>query len=120
MFHYLAVLVPQPEGHWRVHFPDFPGCRAEGAYLEQAIGVARQAAYQQLDTLAAEGAVPSPRSIDAILADADWLRVRGIDWHRAVISLVPFVNMTGEIVAGRVGSDIAPSPSRIAAHKLAS
>jgi predicted RNase H-like HicB family nuclease len=101
MLHYVAVLVPQPEGIWRVHFPDFPGCRAEGAHLEQAIGAARQAVYQRLDTAAANGAVPSPRSVDAIIADPDWIRARGIDWRRAVISLVPFADVANSIVVGQ-------------------
>src|SRR5688572_5837107 len=101
MLHYLAVLVPQVEGGWRIHFPDFPGCRAEAAHLEQAIGVARQAVYQPVDTAAADGAVPSPRSLEAIVADPDWARTRGVDWRRSVISLVPFAGIASAVASGQ-------------------
>jgi hypothetical protein len=69
MLHYIAVLVPQIEGRWRVYFPDFLGCCAEGTHFEQATSLARLAAYDQLDTSVANGAVPFPRSLDAIVAD---------------------------------------------------
>jgi predicted RNase H-like HicB family nuclease len=111
MLHYMAVLVPQPEGSWHVHFPDFPGCRAEGAHLQQAIGAARQAAFQRLDTAAANGAVPIPRALGAIIADSDWTRTRGVDWRRAVISLIPFAGGTSDIVSQKHSSGL---PSRAA------
>jgi predicted RNase H-like HicB family nuclease len=106
MLHYIAVLVPQIEGGWRVHFPDFPGCRAEGAYLEQAIGVARQAVYQQVDMSAADGAVPFPSSLDAIVADPDWAGARGVDWRRSVISLVPFTDIATAVVSTQHSSGV--------------
>ena len=119
MLHYIAVLVPQPEGNWRVHFPDFPGCSAEGAYLEQAIAAARQAIYQRLDSAAAEGALRFPRSLDVIVEDLDWARTREVDWRRAVVSLVPFASIASDIITGHVGGDIASRSSGIAAGRFA-
>ena len=106
MLHYIAVLVPQIEGGWRIHFPDFPGCRAEGAHLEQAISVARQAVYQRVDVAAADGAVPFPRSLEAIVADPDWARTRGVDWRRSVISLVPFADIANAVVSRQHSSGV--------------
>lgn len=108
MLHYIAVLVPEPEGTWRVHFPDFPGCRAEGAYLDQAIGAARQTVYQRVDRCAADGAVPFPRSLDAIIADPDWARTRSVDWRRAVVSLVPFTEVASAMISGQRPSGVHP------------
>lgn len=89
MMHYLAVLIPLAEGGWRAHFPDFPGCRAEGASVEAAIAASRIAVSEQAHRLGSEGASPpSPQSYEDIKANG-WGIARGIDWSEAVISLVP-------------------------------
>jgi predicted RNase H-like HicB family nuclease len=56
MKHYLAVLLPTANGGWRAHFPDFPGCRAEGHSVEDAIEAARTAASERANWLLAQGA----------------------------------------------------------------
>jgi predicted RNase H-like HicB family nuclease len=87
--YYIVVLVPQPGGGWRVHFPDFPGCRAEGVRVEMAIDHAISAVRELINHLNRTGmAVPSPRSYEEVRSDDAWARERGIDWSTAVISLV--------------------------------
>jgi hypothetical protein len=112
MLHYVAVLVPQIEGSWRVYFPDFPGCCAEGAYLEQAIGLARKGVYQQLDTSGVDGTIPFPCSLDGIVADLDWARALGVDWRRAVISLVPFAHVASAMGSQRPFQRYGSQPGR--------
>jgi predicted RNase H-like HicB family nuclease len=91
MKHYLAVLVPTTEGGWRAHFPDFPGCRAEGRSVEDAIAAAKTAAYEQARWLRVQGAsLPRSRSYEDLRLFANgWAEERGIVWSDAVISLVP-------------------------------
>jgi predicted RNase H-like HicB family nuclease len=91
MKHYIAVLVPTAGGGWRAHFPDFPGCRAEGHSVEDAIMAASSAASAQAHQLRAQG-VSLPRSQsyeDVRLYSNGWAEERGIAWSDAVISLVP-------------------------------
>jgi predicted RNase H-like HicB family nuclease len=88
--HYIAVLVPQPGGGWRAHFPDFPGCRADGPSVEIAIANARRAVADVVGQPLHEGiTVPRPRSYEELRPDNEWAAERGIDWSTAVISLVP-------------------------------
>jgi predicted RNase H-like HicB family nuclease len=91
MKHYLAVLVPTAAGGWRAHFPDFPGCRAEGQSVEDAIITASSAAAAQASQLRAQGvSLPRPQSYEDVrLYSNGWAEERGIAWSDAVISLVP-------------------------------
>ncbi len=91
MKHYLAILVPRAEGGWRAHFPDFPGCRAEGHSVEDAILAASSAASAQAHQLRAQGvSLPQSRSYEDVrLYSNGWAEERGIVWSDAVVSLVP-------------------------------
>jgi predicted RNase H-like HicB family nuclease len=91
MKHYLAVLVPTAAGGWRAHFPDFPGCRADGHSVEDAIMAASTAASELARSLRAQGApLPHSRSYEDVrLYSNGWAEERGIAWSDAVISLVP-------------------------------
>ncbi len=91
MRHYLAVLVPQSEGGWRTHFPDFPGCRAVGFSIEEAIAASKAAASEQAAWLRKQGvSLPHPQTYEEVRFHANgWAVERGIDWSKAVISLVP-------------------------------
>jgi predicted RNase H-like HicB family nuclease len=91
MKHYLAVLVPTAGGGWRAHFPDFPGCRAEGHSVEDAITAASTAASEQAHRLRTQGvSLPPSRSYEDVrLYSNGWAEERGIAWSDAVISLVP-------------------------------
>ena len=91
MKHYLAVLVPTDDGRWRAHFPDFPGCRAEGLSVEEAIQAAKSAASEQARLLSGQGiSLPQSQSYEDVRHHANgWATERNIAWTEAVISLVP-------------------------------
>ena len=91
MKHYLAVLLPTANGGWRAHFPDFPGCRAEGHSVEDAIAAACSAASEQANRLLAQGvSLPQSQSYEDVRHHTNgWARERGIVWSDAVISMVP-------------------------------
>ena len=88
--YFIVVLAPQQGGGWRAHFPDFPGCRAEGERIEVAIASATRAVGDRLGQLRQEGqSIPIPRSLEELRADANWAVDRAIDWSKAVVSIVP-------------------------------
>ncbi|HJT15142.1 MAG TPA: type II toxin-antitoxin system HicB family antitoxin [Dongiaceae bacterium] len=91
MKHYLAVLVPRADGGWRAHFPDFPGCGAEGYSVEAAIASASAAAAERARWLRAQGvSLPESQSHEEVRYNANgWAKERDIAWPDAVISLVP-------------------------------
>jgi len=79
----------QSGGGWRAHFPDFPGCRAEGASVETMIDNSMRTAAEMIDQMHREAAIiPAPRSYEAVRSDDVWAIERGINWSTAVISLV--------------------------------
>lgn len=87
--HYVVVLAPQRGGGWRAHFPDFPGCRAEGVLVNEAIESAAHEVRRQIDQIrSSKKTIPSPRSYEEVRANDLWAQERGIDWATAVISLV--------------------------------
>ena len=89
MKHYLAVLVPHADG-WRAYFPDFPGCRAEGRSVEAAIDASAAAATEHAHRLRAQGvSLPRPQTYEEVRDHSNgWAAERGIDWSRAIASLV--------------------------------
>jgi predicted RNase H-like HicB family nuclease len=90
MKHYLAVLVPHDNDGWRVHFPDFPGCRAEGQSVEIAIDAAATAAAEHARRLRAQGvSLPHPQTYEDVRHHSNgWATERGIEWSRALLSVV--------------------------------
>ena len=90
MQHYIAVLIPHENGGWRAHFPDFPGCQAEGQSAEVAVGAAAAAAAEQARWLRAQGvSLPRPQTYEEVRDHSNgWAVERGIDWSRAVASVV--------------------------------
>ena len=90
MRHYLAVLVPHEDGGWRAHFPDFPGCRAEGQSVEVAVDAAATAAAAHARWLKAQGvSLPLPQTYEEVRHHSNgWAAERGIDWSHAIASLV--------------------------------
>ena len=90
MRHYLAVLVPREVGGWRAHFPDFPGCRAEGQSVEVAVDAAATAAAAHARWLKAQGvSLPLPQTYEEVRHHSKgWAAERGIDWSHAIASLV--------------------------------
>jgi predicted RNase H-like HicB family nuclease len=86
--YFIAVLVPQTGGGWRVHFPDLPGCGAEGNEVEIAIDHASRAVTAMIGKLPLSGGLPPPRSFEEIRTDETWAAELSIDWAFAVVSLV--------------------------------
>jgi predicted RNase H-like HicB family nuclease len=91
MKHYIAVIVPRPDGTWRAHFPDFPGCRADGQSLEAATFASGNSAINLACDLQRHGQPPpEPQSYEEVRHHSNgWASERGIDWSTAVVSLVP-------------------------------
>jgi predicted RNase H-like HicB family nuclease len=87
MKHYLAVLMPYGRG-WRIHFPDFPGCRADAETVWSAMDRASRIGAAKLGRLRLNGTAPAPRSYQEIRADPVWAIERGIDWSTAVITYI--------------------------------
>ena len=55
-----------------VYFPDLPGCVAMGATIEEAVVNAAEAMRDWVDvTVERGGAIPEPRTIEALLADTE-------------------------------------------------
>jgi predicted RNase H-like HicB family nuclease len=90
MRHYLAVLVPNEDGGWRVHLPDFPGCRAEAPTVEAAIDASGSAAAEHAHRLRARGLpLPRPQTYEEVRHFSNgWAAERNVDWSKAVVSLV--------------------------------
>jgi len=88
MSHYVAVLVPRPNGGWRAYLPDVPGCRADSQEVESAIVSAIRLASELIDTLPG-GELPQARSLEEIRTDDAWARNCEIDWTKALVSVVP-------------------------------
>jgi predicted RNase H-like HicB family nuclease len=91
MKHYLAVLAPLPDGSWRAHFPDFPGCRADGHSLEAATFASANSVINMACDLQRHGrALPVPQSFEDVRHHSNgWASERGIDWSTAVVSIIP-------------------------------
>jgi predicted RNase H-like HicB family nuclease len=88
--YFIAVLVPQHDDRWRAHFPDLPGCRAEGERVETATHRAAEAAHHLIGRMREKGeALPEPRTLEDIYRDVAWAKERDIDWSKAVVSIVP-------------------------------
>jgi predicted RNase H-like HicB family nuclease len=94
--HYLAVIVPTAGGAWRAHFPDFPGCRAEAASVEEAILAAKSAVSAAGRALQAQGRqLPVAQTFEHVRDHSNrWANERGIDWSKALISVVPVAVQT--------------------------
>jgi predicted RNase H-like HicB family nuclease len=89
MKHYIAVLAPLPEGGWRAHFPDLPGCSAEGETGEIAVSHISEKAAAAFHKMKLNGGPPTPRSLEEIHADKAWASAQSLDWKTAVVRLVP-------------------------------
>jgi predicted RNase H-like HicB family nuclease len=90
MIQYLAVLVPTEENNWRAHFPEFPGCQAEGPTVEIALETSTIVAEKQIGWHRQQRiALPTPRSYDEIRRLTKWAAERGISWSEAIVCVVP-------------------------------
>jgi predicted RNase H-like HicB family nuclease len=69
---YIGLFRAQPRDHWRVCFPDLPGCEARGSSFKEVFEAARKALADHLAEI--EGPWPRPRSSAELIIDAqrDW------------------------------------------------
>lgn len=67
---YIALVLRQPGGGYRVDFPDLPGCRASGRSVDEALSKARTALRLHAARLYRRGLVlPAPRDADDVFAE---------------------------------------------------
>jgi predicted RNase H-like HicB family nuclease len=67
-----TALIDGKAGAYGVYFPDLPGCVAMGATIEEAVVNAAEAMRDWVDvTVESGGAIPEPRTIEALLADTE-------------------------------------------------
>ncbi len=67
---YIALVLRQSGGGYRVDFPDLPGCRASGRSVDEALAKARAALKLYAARLYRRGLVlPAPRPADDVLAE---------------------------------------------------
>ncbi len=72
MASYIALLRKDLDSDYGVEFPDFPGCVTAGATLEEARSRAAEALAGHIEIMAKDGdPIPAPRSLDAIVDEAD-------------------------------------------------
>ena len=72
MSRYFAVLEKEPDTLWGVYFPDLPGCVAAAEDADTALANAAAALQEFTQDMASEGrALPEPRSIEELRADAE-------------------------------------------------
>jgi predicted RNase H-like HicB family nuclease len=68
MSHYIAIVHKSADSCYGVHFPDLPGCVSAGDTLDEAIAAAGEALRFYAEDARA---MPAPRALDAVRADAD-------------------------------------------------
>jgi predicted RNase H-like HicB family nuclease len=72
MPHYIALIHKEADSDYGVSFPDFPGCIAAGATLDEAREMAEQALAFHLDGLEQDGeALPEPSSLETVMGDPE-------------------------------------------------
>lgn len=72
MTSYIGLIRKDPESDFGVDFPDFPGCVSAGSTLDEARAMANEALAGHIACMREDGeALPSPSSLDAVMADPD-------------------------------------------------
>tara|TARA_R110002094_G_scaffold145123_1_gene134534 strand:- start:487 stop:891 length:405 start_codon:yes stop_codon:yes gene_type:complete len=85
---FYALIHADEAGHYGLSFPDAPGVIAAVTSVEDAIAAGRKALRSNFNALEDEGLpLPSPRSLDTLLADPDFRTDRSD--AQAVIALAP-------------------------------
>ena len=89
-----TALIDGRTGAYGVYFLDLPGCVAMGATIEEAVANAAEAMRDWVDvTVERGGAIPEPRTIEALLADTEVHE--DIVAGRALLRSVPLVRHSG-------------------------
>jgi predicted RNase H-like HicB family nuclease len=87
MTHYIAILVAAESGQWRALFPDVPECKAYGYGV---LGTKQAAAISLNQHAKTSGALPLPRTLEEIEKDEDWLIRNGVNFAKAIVTIVPW------------------------------
>jgi predicted RNase H-like HicB family nuclease len=92
---FVVLLHKDPDSAYGVTVPDLPGCVSAGDTADEALAGAAEAISLHVEGLEAEGQpVPSPRTIEAILADP----MLAEDRAGATLATVPLVRDRGRAV----------------------
>lgn len=68
---FIAFIHTDDAGGFGISFPDFPGCVSDGDTVDEALARGEEALGFHAEGMREDGlAVPQPRTVDAILADA--------------------------------------------------
>jgi hypothetical protein len=83
--HYVGVFIPLESGGWRALFPDVPECSVERENLDLTV----LSAATELGKARKSASMPAPRSLTEIKLDHGWAASSGIDWSKAVVTMIP-------------------------------
>ncbi|WPZ36244.1 type II toxin-antitoxin system HicB family antitoxin [Thalassobaculum sp. OXR-137] len=73
MVYYVGIIHRDEGTDYGISFPDFPGCVSAGETVEALKANAEEALAGHIQILAEDGAsIPSPSSIDTVMADPDF------------------------------------------------
>ena len=98
-----TALIDGRTGAYGVYFPDLPGCTARGATLEELVVNAAEAMRDWVDvTIERGGAIPEPRTIEALLADTN---VHEDIVAGALLRSVPLVRHSGRSAKASLSID---------------
>ena len=99
-----TALIDGRTGAYGLYFPDLPGCTAMGATLEEAVVNAAEAMRDWVGvTVERGGAIPEPRTIEALLADTEVHD--DIVAGRALLRSVPLVRHSGRPAKANLSID---------------
>lgn len=100
---YVAFIHKDPDSIYGVSFPDVPGCISAGDTLDEVTRNAVEALSGHVRWLESDGdPVPSPRSVDEIMADPDLAEDRA----GAIIAAIPLVRDLGSTTRINVSLDL--------------
>ena len=73
MANYIAIVHKDPNRHFGVSFPDFPGCITAGRNIDEAKDMAQEALALHIQGMIEDGAqLPVPSKLEEIMADPDF------------------------------------------------
>lgn len=100
---YVAFIHKDPDSSYGVSFPDMPGCFSAGETLDEATHNATDGLASYVRWLKADGdPVPSPRSVDEIMADPELAE----DRVGAIMAAIPLVRDLGSTTRINVSLDL--------------
>lgn len=98
-----VALIDGEAGTYGVTIPDFPGCTAMGATVEEALAAAVEAMRDWVDVVEEDGGTaPVPRTADALRADPDVAEALA---EGAMLATVALVRVTGRPVKANLSLD---------------